>query len=93
MDVKAKPARRLLLEEYTPEQRDKSWFYAGLLWPVLETALRHDVRRCTYAPRNDGMEFAVIEFEAMPDLTVNITGDSEWAVLQDVMSALTRLYG
>ena len=85
-------AERIPFPDYTPVPRDKSWFCAGLLWPMLEMATRHDVTRCTYVPMDDGWELAVVETESAGTLEVNVTCDSEWAILKDVLSALEEIY-
>ena len=86
------PMPSLSYSDMTPEQRDKAFFIGVPLMETLQEASRHDIVNASYYLRGS-FEGVLVEFARGDKIMVDITGDSHWAILKDVMRAIEKIYG
>ena len=79
-------------EDYSPVQRDKSFFCGYPLKIVLETATRGAVVGCSYVTDGHGVEVCRIDFLTSAPVDVIVSGDSRWGILRDVMQVMSDVY-
>lgn len=82
----------LQYEEMSMEQREKRHFVKGILETMLFEATRRVVWECIYRVNGRNGE-EVVDLYAMGHrhlCTANVTGDSQWAIVKDVVRALDK---
>ena len=78
----------------TPLQRDKSFFVGCILNAMLEQVSDYDISGCTYFVDIHGQEFVVIPtFYGARPIRVNVTSDSLWVIVKDVVRVLDAYMG
>ncbi len=76
----------------TAAQAFKKRFVERLLAPMLKDATKDFVRGLTYGARHDD-EWVDVEYGMPPwEQRVNVSCDSKWAILKDVVKAVADRY-
>lgn len=73
------------------EQRNKASFVESELSDVLNTATDGFAHHCEYVVDGPN-ELVIVTLGRDSTLTVNVTADSPWAILKDVMKAVASRY-
>lgn len=73
------------------EQRNKASFVESELSDVLNAATDGYVHHCEYVVDGPN-ELVIVTLGHDSTLMVNVTADSPWAILKDVMKAVARRY-
>ena len=73
------------------EQRNKASFVESELSDVLNAATDGYVHHCEYAVEGPE-EYVLVTLDHYLTEYVNVTGDSLWAILKDVMKAVASRY-
>lgn len=79
--------------EMNDEHQRKAAFAAECMLPLFARATRGAVTDMQYRTNVEcDWEIVWVEYEGRLDSKVNVTGDSEWAMLKDVMKAVSEVY-